>query len=313
VTAVDACAIASLLGEGVDRLQGAGVPTARPDAEWLLGGVLGLGRTALYIERARPVPPTEADRFRAFIERRAAHEPLQYLLGFEDFRGLRLRVTPDVLVPRPETEGLVEWALALVRRWPRAAVADVGTGSGAIACALAAEHPGAHVVAVDVSPRALAVAADNAARLGLSARVRCLEGDALAPVRALGASFDLVIANPPYLPTAILPRLPVEVTRYEPALALDGGADGMALSRRIVRDAGPVLRPGGWLLMEIGEEQAGPLASAMAAEGFTEIESRRDLRHVERYIGGRWTPGGAELAPGGLTASGGRRRGAPSC
>jgi release factor glutamine methyltransferase len=222
------------------------------------------------------------------VDRRVAHEPLQYLLGFEDFRGIRLRLTPDVLVPRPETEGLVDWALELMKPRARPLVADVGTGSGAIACAVAAGHPGAEVVAVDISPRALAVAAANAGALGLAARVRLACGDGLDPVRALGAAVDLLIANPPYLPSGIIRSLPCEVSRYEPLLALDGGADGMALSRRIIADSGRVLRPGGRILLEIGEDQAGPLASVMAEAGFVGIESRRDLRGVERYVGGRW-------------------------
>ena len=152
------------------------------------------------------------------------------------------------------------------------------------------------------------MAAANAEALGLAGRVRVLAGDALEPVRAHAMALDLVIANPPYLPTAVIPTLPVEVARYEPALALDGGPDGMALSRRIIRGAGSVLRRGGWLLMEIGEDQAGPLASAMAAEGFAAIESRRDFRGVERYIGGQWEPG-----PAGLTASGPGRPGRGGC
>jgi release factor glutamine methyltransferase len=296
-----------LLGEAIARLSEAGLPTARPDAEWMLSRVLGVDRFRLYVDACpRPVAAADRDRFQALVERRAAHEPVQHLLGFEDFHGLRLRVTPDVLVPRPETEALVDWALALVRRHPRAVVADVGTGSGAIACALAAGHPGVAVVAVDLSPRAAGVAADNAAALGLAGRVRVVAGDALEPVQAM--ALDLVIANPPYLPTAVIPTLPVEVARYEPALALDGGPDGMALSRRLIRAAGPVLRRGAWLLMEIGEDQAGPLASAMAAEGFAAIESRRDLRGAERYIGGRWEP-----EPAGPTASRPCRPGRGGC
>jgi release factor glutamine methyltransferase len=304
--------IHALLGEAGERLRAVGLPTARSDAEWLLGRVLDLDRFRLYVEPERPVAPGNADRFRALVERREAHEPLQHLLGFEDFRGLRLRVTPDVLVPRPETEGLVDWALALMRPWARAAVADVGTGSGAIACAVAAEHPCVSIVALDISPCALAVAAGNAAVLGLADRVRVVAGDVLEPVRAHGMVLDLVIANPPYLPTGVIPTLPVEVARYEPVLALDGGPDGMAISRRIIRGAGTVLRSGGWLLMEIGEDQAGPLASAMAAEGFAAIELRRDLWGVERYIGGQWEPGRAALAPEELMARA-RRPGSGGC
>lgn len=295
-TAAAAREVRELLQEGIERLREARLPTARSDAEWLLAGVLGVERFSVYLGPGRPASAADADRFRALVDRRVAHEPLQYLLGFEDFCGLRLRLTPDVLVPRPETEGLVDWALELMRPRTRPLVADVGTGSGAIACAVAAGHPGATVIAVDISPRALAVAAANAGALGLAARVRLARGDGLDPVRALGVAVDLVIANPPYLPSGIIGSLPREVSRYEPILALDGGTDGMALSRRIIADSGRALRPGGRILLEIGEDQADPLASVMGAAGFVGIECRRDLRGVERYVGARWE-GEAVAAP----------------
>jgi release factor glutamine methyltransferase len=276
-----------LLAGGIERLREAGLPTARHDAEWLLATVLGVPRFALYTDR-RPISSEEADRFHGLITRRAAHEPVQYLVGFEEFRELRLRVTPEVLVPRPETEALVEWALEVIGAESRPRAADIGTGCGAVACALAAGHPGVEVAAVDCSPSALAVAAENVARLGLGARIRLLAGDGLEPVFSNEAPIDLVVANPPYLPSAVIPSLPLEVSRYEPRVALDGGPDGMAVSRRIIFAAGRALRPGGWLLLEIGDEQAGPLGSLLAAEGFTRIEARRDLTGVERCLGGQW-------------------------
>ena len=165
-----------------------------------------------------------------------------------------------------------------------------GTGSGAIACAIAHALPRAEVLAVEVSAGALAVASRNVRQLSLSTRVHLLAGDLFAPLGSIVASLDLVVANPPYLPTAVLPTLPPEVSRHEPRAALDGGPDGMAVIRRIIAGAPPVLKPGGWLLMEIGDDQAGPVASLMAAEGFAGIRARRDLNGVERYIGGRWEP-----------------------
>jgi release factor glutamine methyltransferase len=282
---------AALLAEGTRRLALAGLDCARQDALRLMAHALGTDRLAVYVEPRRAVDARAAARFRALVDRRTAHEPVQHILGFEEFRGLKIAVTPDVLIPRPETEGLVGRALELLADRPWAVVADIGTGSGAIACALAAARPDLEVLAVDQSLGALAVASDNVRALGLSQRVRLLAGDLLGPLASLGGSLDMVVANPPYLPTGVIAGLPVEVERFEPRLALDGGPDGIRVLRRLIADSPRFLRPGAWLLMEIGEEQAGPLASLMAAEGFSSIGARRDLRDVERYIEGRWVDG----------------------
>jgi len=287
--------VPALLREGKACLEAAGRPTARQDAEWLLASVLGARRFDLYLEPRREVDDAAVGRYHGLLERRRGGEPLQYLVGFEDFAGLRLRVTPDVLIPRPETEGLVEWAIAALGRETRAAVADVGTGSGAIACALAAALPGATVLGVDVSPAALAVAAGNVRALGLADRVRLVAGDLLDPLRVLGGGFDLIVSNPPYLQSGVICGLPREVSAFEPRLALDGGPDGLRVIRRIVAAAPAALRPGGRLLLEIGEEQAGAVASLMAAEGFSGIAARLDLRGVERYVAGSLRQPGAEL------------------
>jgi release factor glutamine methyltransferase len=293
---------ASLLAEGTRRLALAGLDCARQDALRLMAHALGTDRLAVYVEPRRAVDARAAACFRALVNRRVAHEPVQHILGFEEFRGLRIEVTPDVLIPRPETEGLVERALELLADHPGALVADIGTGSGAIACALAAARPDLEVLAVEQSLGALAVASDNVRALGLASRVRLLAGDLLGPLASLGGSLDMVVANPPYLPSGIIAGLPVEVERFEPRLALDGGPDGMRVLRRIIAEAPRYLRPGAWLLMEIGEEQAGPLASLMAAEGFSRIGARRDLRDVERYIEGRWVDGTAAVPLTGLAA-----------
>ncbi len=287
--AISEATVRGLLVEGTAALDAAGIPTARQDAEWILASVLGVERFDLFVEPAGEVSSLAAARYRAWVDRRTAHEPLQYILGFEDFHGLRLTVTPEVLIPRPETEGLVEWAIEILKDRAGAEVADLGTGSGAIACAVAAGLPEVEVLAIERSLGALAVAFGNVRRLGLADRVHLLAGDLFEPLGAVRAGLDLVVANPPYLPSAILGSLPPEVSTHEPRLALDGGPDGMAVIRRIIAGAPAVLRPGGWLLMEIGEEQAGPLASLMAAEGFSGIQARRDLRGIERYIGGRWS------------------------
>ncbi|HUO63928.1 MAG TPA: peptide chain release factor N(5)-glutamine methyltransferase [Terriglobales bacterium] len=294
--------VASLLSEAADRFTQAGLECARQDALRLLASVLGGDGLVLYVEPRRPVDADASASFRALVERRAAHEPVQHILGFEEFRGLRIAVTPDVLIPRPETEGLVERALELLADRPGALVADIGTGSGAIACALAAARPDLEVLAVDQSLGALAVASDNVRALGLTSRVRLLAGDLFGPLASLSGSLDMVVANPPYCPSGVIPTLPVEVKRFEPHLALDGGPDGMRVLRRTVVEAPAFLRPGAWLVMEIGEEQAGPLASLMAAEGFSHIGARRDLRGVERYIEGRWASGTVHAPLTGLAA-----------
>lgn len=288
---------ASLLAEGTRRLALAGLDCARQDALRLMARALGTDRLTVYVEPRRSVDARAAASFRALLDRRAAHEPVQHIVGFEEFRGLRIAVTPDVLIPRPETEGLVERALELLAERPGALVADIGTGSGAIACGLAAARPDLEVLAVDQSLGALAVASDNVRALGLASRVRLLAGDLFGPLASLGGSLDMVVANPPYLPSGTIAGLPAEVERFEPRLALDGGPDGMRVLRRIITEAPRFLRPGAWLLMEIGEEQAGPLASLMAAEGFSSIGARRDLRDVERYLEGRWADGTAPAPP----------------
>jgi release factor glutamine methyltransferase len=288
--------VGSLLAEGTARFAAAGLACASQDARRLLGAALGIDELALYLELRRPVDAAATARFRALVERRARHEPVQHLLGYEEFRGLRIAVTPDVLIPRLETEGLVERALELLAGRAGAVVADIGTGSGAIACALATARPDLEMLALDQSLGALAVASENVRRLGLAARVRLLAGDLFGPLASLGGSLDMVVANPPYLPSGIIPTLPVEVERFEPALALDGGPDGLRVLRRLVAQAPRFLRSGAWLLMEIGEEQAGSLASLMAAEGFSRIGARRDLRGVERYIEGCWGAAPAQVS-----------------
>jgi release factor glutamine methyltransferase len=304
---LDAGRARGLIAEGARALARAGLPGPRRDAEWLLAGVLGVERLALYTD-----PPAlgdgDARRFADALARRVVHEPLQYILGWEEFRGHRFRVSPAVLVPRPETELLVEGVIELLPAGAR--LADVGTGSGVIACAIAMARPDVRVVAIDVSVEALAVAAGNVACLGLDDRVALVAGDLSAPLGGRQAALDLVVANLPYIPASVLPALPVEVRGWEPRLALDGGPDGTRVTRRLIADAPRVLRPGGALVMEIGEGQAVPLAAAMRAAGFCDIATRSDLSGVERYIAGFLVPeerrallAAAETGPGAATGS----------
>ncbi|MEB2284562.1 MAG: protein-(glutamine-N5) methyltransferase, release factor-specific [Polyangiaceae bacterium UTPRO1] len=267
---------------------GRGVASARLDAELLLAEVLGTDRVGVYLRFDRPLGRSEVDAYRALVKRRGEGEPVAHLLGRREFWSRSFVVTPDVLVPRPETELVVERALAAVDaaggRARRLRVLDLGTGSGALAVTLAVELPSAVVTAVDVSPAALAVAGRNAAALGVAARVRVVASDWTAALAA-AARFDLVVGNPPYVPSPDLPHLPAEVRR-EPALALDGGADGLAAYRRIAVEAARVLAPGGTLVCEVGAGQAAAVAALFAAAGLGAVGRFTDLAGIERVVVG---------------------------
>jgi release factor glutamine methyltransferase len=225
-----------------------GIPSARLDAEVLLAHVLKITRVALYTGFDKPLHENELGAYRDLIRRRLAGEPVAYLVGEQEFWSLPLAVDPRVLIPRRDTETLVETALRLARGARR--IADIGTGSGAIVLALLKELPEATAVAVDASEDALAVARANAERHGMVERLRLVRGDLVAP---LDGGFDLVVSNPPYIPRGDLPGLSPEVRR-EPPAALDGGADGLDALRRLVPAAKAKLAPGGWLLVEHGHE-----------------------------------------------------------
>lgn len=276
------------LAAATTALEAAGVASPRVDAEWLLAGLLGVGRVAVRLDPAGAVPELLAERYGDAVRRRARREPLQRILGWEEFRGLRVRLTDAVLVPRPETEALVEWALALLpaRGGRRLRAVDLGTGSGCIACALAAERPDLDVVAIDVSPAAAAVARENAIALGLAARIRVVAADLLDGVRDLGA--DLIVSNPPYLPTGLVPELPPEVRTHDPVVALDGGADGLTLIRRIAAIARRALRASGVLVVETaGGAQATAAAALLRTADFAQVAVRADLAGVDRFVAGR--------------------------
>jgi release factor glutamine methyltransferase len=276
------------LEAAVATLAAAGVDTARVDAEWLLADALGTPRLALRLEGDRVLSGPIRGRYRAAIARRARREPLQRVLGWEEFRGLRFRVTPEVLVPRPETEMLVGSVLELLPEpaaGRRLRVVDVGTGSGCIAWAIARERPDALVLALDVSLGAARVAVENARGLGLRDRVGVAAGDLL---EAIGdGALDLIVANPPYLPIGLLPGLAPEVRDHEPRLALDGGPDGLAVIRRLIAGARRPLAPGGTLILEsAGGEQAAAVRALLRQAGFVEIATRRDLAGIDRFVVG---------------------------
>jgi release factor glutamine methyltransferase len=276
--------LAQLQAEGVRRLRTAAAPQHTPalDAELLLAHVVAEPRARLRSHPEIPVDPQQRDRYLELIARRAAGEPLAYLTGRKAFWSLELIVTPAVLIPRPETELLVERALALGPEGT-ARVADLGTGSGAIALALAHERPRWRVVATDLSAAALAVARANAAALGLG-RVELRAGDWFGALA--GERFDLIVCNPPYI-AAGDPALADPALRHEPSLALTPGADALASLRTIARGAPPHLVPGGWLLLEHGAGQAADLARELVLAGFAHVRSHRDLAGHERVTEGQ--------------------------
>ncbi len=296
--------VASLLRSTREFLQTHGSPSARLDAELLLAHVLGATRMDVYTQHDRPVEAAERDALRALVKRRAAGEPVAYLLGERGFWTLDLRVDGRVLIPRPETERLVELALAFVgaeraRRWR---VVDVGTGSGAIALALASELPSATVLGIDASADALQVAAENAERTGLRDRVRLVRGDLLAPLVRAGSRVELVVSNPPYVGTEDGDRLAPDVRRWEPAQALFAGLDGLDLIRRLLPEARACLVPGGLLLVEIGSTQGEAVAALAREAGLVEVSIERDLAGLDRVLRAR-APGELALPDGAAEAS----------
>lgn len=264
-----------------------GVDSPRLTAELLLAHALDVDRVRLYVEFDRPLDEGERARFRDLVQRRAGGEPTYYLTGRRLFHGRPFHVDPRVLIPRPETEHLVDAALSHLDRLDAGAatcVLDLCTGSGCVGLSILAERPAAQLCATDLSPAALDVARQNARALGLEARAEFLQGDLFAPVA--GRRFDLIAANPPYVPRAEIARLAPEVGR-EPALALDGGEDGLDLLRAIAARAPQFLHPGGVLCLEIGEGQGSALSAALAAAGFEAPRVERDLAGLERVALGR--------------------------
>lgn len=256
-----------------------GLPTPRLDAELLLGRVVGRDRVGLYTHFDQPLSAPELSNYRDFVRRRLGGEPVAYLLGEKEFHSLILSVDEHVLVPRPDTETLLEVAMALLGESGR--VLDVGTGSGALALALKKERPGLEVVAVDRSKEAAQVARRNAERLALSIDVRV--GDLFDPVEG-EVPFDLIISNPPYIPTREIASLSKEVQR-EPRAALDGGEDGLDIIRRLVAKAPAHLRPRGGMAMEIGAGQASAVVALFSATGrYQQAKTACDLQSIERVI-----------------------------
>ena len=298
-----------LINWGKACLAERGVPEPGVDAELLFLKAAGISRVEFYAQPEAPALPEEEERYRELIRRRGEREPYFYLAGEREFWSLPIQVASGVLIPRPETELLVEEALKIARGSelgagkenqnpkiknkksklippapcslpPAICFLDLGTGSGAVALAILTEIPEARAWASDLSPDALQVAAGNARRLGLEDRIQFLAGDLFEPLRQFRELFHLVVCNPPYIPSAVIPTLAPEVARGEPRLALDGGEDGLQVIRRVAEEAWEYLQAPGFLLMEIGDTQAEAARELLARQG-----RYQDIRVIQDYSG----------------------------
>ena len=277
--------IAAVLKWATDDFRSRGIENPRLDAEVLLARALGATRTQLVIDMQKPLTPAELARFREMVKRRRTREPVAYLLGEREFYGRMFRVDSRVLVPRPDTEALVDVALTRTRSASMSArVLDLCTGSGCVAITLARERPTTDVVGTDVSQDAMSVAEANALRLG-AYNARFVVCDLY---EAVTGPFDLITANPPYIASAEVDALSPDIVRFEPRLALDGGAEGLDVVTRIVAHAGEHLAKGGVLAVEVGQGQAERVAGMLEQAGFVEVTRVRDYARIERVVSGVW-------------------------
>jgi release factor glutamine methyltransferase len=283
----DAETIRDLLQRAELRLVASGVPNARRNAEWMLCHALGLRMLDLYVQSTAAPDPNRATVYRKMVERRAAREPLQYILGTTEFMSLPFEVGPGVFVPRPDTEVLVERAEELLRSRPlheALEVLDLCSGSGIIGISLAARIPNLAVVAVDVSSAAVAATARNAATNGVSERVEVVRADAFAYLRDADRRFAAVVCNPPYIESGELAALPREVREHEPLLALDGGRDGLDFYRRVVPELARRVAPGGFVMFEIGDTQGVAVSKLLRDAGFAPVEVVKDYAGRDRVV-----------------------------
>ena len=274
--------IAEALREASQILQGAGVPEARREAGSLLSFVIARDRTFLISHAEDQIDEHSLLRFRESVERRAAGEPLQYITGLQDFFGREFRVTPDVLIPRPETELLVEAALEVVGAAPL--ICDVGTGSGCIAVTLLCEIVAARAVAVDKSSAALEIAKFNAEKLSVADRAVFVISDCFDSLDSREYQFDLIASNPPYVSAEVLPGLQREVRDHEPLVALSPGPDGLSIIRRLLIEAPAFLKTNGHLIMEIGFDQGEKVQSLVDTDVWRLLEVRPDLQGIPRIV-----------------------------
>ncbi len=274
-------ALVEVLTATTDFFRSRGIPSPRLDAELLIGHALGLNRVGVYLNFDRPIRDEELEPIRAMVRRRGNREPVAWILGKKEFYGRDFVVGPGILVPRPDTETLIETLLPLLGDADPIFVADIGSGSGCIGLTLATEKPGLRLFAVDVSEIALATTKQNVEALGLKERVAVLRGSLLEPIPA-GRVIDWVVSNPPYIPSADLDGLQPEVRDHEPRIALDGGADGLDVYRRLIPVAAARARVG--IALEVGDGQAGAVADLAREAGLSTVTITRDLGGIERVV-----------------------------
>ena len=270
----------------VERLVDSGVESAMLDAACLMEAASGIPRWRFILDPEQPIPSDRSRLLESMLSRREAREPIAYILGVKEFWSLPLAVSPDVLIPRPDTETLVEAVLDKVRHLAPIIV-DLGTGCGAIALTLAVEVPHALIYALDRSPGACRIARRNVKTLGLTSRVHCVQGDLFEPLRMIdaGGGCDLIVSNPPYIPSGACGALPPEIAAYEPVEAIDGGPDGLRYYRRIIEEAPAYLREGGWLALEVGDGQAPAVMGLIRkTEAFGPAEVRQDVAGRDRVV-----------------------------
>jgi release factor glutamine methyltransferase len=275
--------IAQALVESAQILRKAGVAESRRDAASLLSYIIGRDLTYLIAHADAELSMSDASRFREFTERRAGGEPLQYVLGHQDFYNLEFEVAPGVLIPRPETEILVEKTLSLIGQTEEPLICDVGTGSGCIIISLLHDRPGARGVALDISPKALNIAKRNADRLEVSNRLDLRESDCFAAVTA-NERFDFIVANPPYVPEGAYATLQREVRDHEPVEALVSGPDGLNMIRRLLRDAWDFANPNGYFLFEMGFDQNEGVLALVSQSKWRLTEVLDDLQSIPRIV-----------------------------
>ena len=274
--------VRELLLRAVDELRAAGVDTPVLDAEIMLSRTLGRSRTEL-LAHPEAVPPQEVvERFSGWVSRRSRREPLAYIIGEREFYGICFEVSPAVLIPRPETEILVETAIGLIKDVPAPRIADIGLGSGAVAVSIAKAAPDAVIYGTESSVDALEIARRNAQRADAHNRTHFLQGDLLEPLA--GMTFHLIVSNPPYIPSDEIESLQPEIAKYEPSQALDGGPDGLECHRRLAGSASAYLEDKGVLAVEVGAGQADAVEGLFRAAGLRGVRSVRDYSGIERVV-----------------------------